>query len=99
MSKNMTNKLAGSNGSNYPHYSIREIMVLLDLDEASVRKLIEKAGITIEIMKKDPDETIRYEDFRRLWFSLANRREGRLLATLLIEELDNWFTKLFRRDQ
>ncbi len=94
---NMTNKNSDPGVSNFPHYSIGEIMALLNLDESSVRKLIIKAGIDIDKMKKDPSETIRYEDFRLLWLSLANRREGRLLARLLIEERENWFTRWGRK--
>jgi len=89
----MTSKNSDPGVSNFPHYSIGEIMSKLNLDELSVRKLISKAGIDIDIMKNDPSETLPYEDFRLLWVSLANRREGRLLAKMLIEEQDNWFTR------
>ena len=80
-----------------PQYTVNTIMQLLQVPEPGVRKLLIEAGIGVDANKIDPDEIIRYEDFRILWVSLANRREGRLLASLLIEESDNWFTKLSRR--
>jgi len=83
--------------SGTPEYSIAEIMDLLHADEQNVRHLIKKAGITIDESKKDPSETILYKDFRTLWISRANRREGRLLATLLIEESDNWLNRHFAK--
>ena len=79
-----------------PQYSINTIMQLLKLNESAVRKLLVDAGIEINDSKNDPDETIRYEDFRKLWISRANRPEGKLLATLLIEKSDNWFGGMFR---
>ena len=79
-----------------PQYSINTIMQLLKLNESAVRKLLVDAGIEINESKNDPDETIRYEDFRKLWISRANRPEGKLLATLLIEKSDNWFGGMFR---
>lgn len=81
--------------SETPKYSIAEIMNLLNFNEQKVRHLIKKAGIEIDELKKDPSETIDYKDFRTLWLSCANRREGRLLATLLIEESGNWFKRIF----
>jgi len=83
--------------SKTPRYTIAQIMELLDLDEPVVRKMIKKAGIAIDELISDPSERIRYEDFRLLWISVANRYEGRLLATLLIEEHENWFGNLFKK--
>ncbi len=75
----------------FPEYSLAEIMALLKIDEKSVRKLIKEAGIEIDLSKNDPSETIQYNDFRKLWVSRANRRDGRLLATLLVEPTTSWF--------
>jgi len=83
--------------SNTPRYTIAQLMDLLDLDEPVVRKMIKKAGIAIDEHISDPGERIRYEDFRLLWISVVNRYEGRLLATLLIEEHENWFGNLFKK--
>jgi hypothetical protein len=80
--------------SNTPAYSISDIMNLLGKNEPTVRKLIEKAGVEIDTGKSNPGETLCYEDFRRLWFSLANRRDGRLLGTLLVEESGNWWSNV-----
>ena len=85
------------NSSNIPRYSIAQIMELLDLEEPAVRKMIRKAGISIETRKSDPGERIPYEDFRKLWLSVANRYEGKLLAKMLIEEHENWYSKLIRK--
>ena len=93
----MTNNESESNLSKTPRYTIANIMKLLNLDEPKVRKLIKRAGIDIDELKSDPSELIRYKDFRLLWLSVANRRIGRLLATLLVEEPDNWFFNLFRK--
>ena len=93
----MTDKNLDKDVSGNPAYSIGEIMALLGYDEQKVRKLIKKAGIKIDELKQDPGERIRYEDFRYLWISLANRREGRLLETLLIEESSSWFGDMFRK--
>ena len=83
--------------SNTPRYSIAQIMALLDLEEPAVRKMIRKADIRIDVRKSDPGERICYEDFRILWLSVANRYEGKLLATMLIEEHENWYSKLLRK--
>ena len=93
----MTDKNLASGVSETPQYSIGDIMELLKRDELAVRKLLIKAGVEIEELKSDPSETIRYKDFRILWLSIANRREGRLLANLLIEESGNWLSKLIRK--
>lgn len=85
------------NRLNAPTYSIADIMKLLEINEPTVRKLIKKAGIPIDTAKCDPSETLCYEDFRRLWISRANRRDGRLLATLLVEESENWWLKVMGR--
>ena len=82
-----------------PAYAIAELMALLEKDELAVRQLIHKAGIEIDPLKQDPGERIRYEDFRRLWVSLANRREGPLLATLLIEKSESWFDAIIKRNR
>ena len=79
-----------------PQYTIEDIMKLLMLNEPGVRKLLIEAGAEVDELKIDPEETIRYEDYRKLWVSCANRPQGRLLATLLIEESGNWFDKMFR---
>lgn len=94
----MENKDQEHNTPVAPAYSISEIMALLKIDELAVRKLLTRAGITIDETKSDPNERIRYHDFRLLWVSLANRREGRLLSTLLVEKSGNWFDKMFRRE-
>jgi hypothetical protein len=78
-----------------PQYTINDLMKLLSLSEVGIRKLLVDAGIEIDESKSDPQEIIPYEDFRKLWISLANRPEGRLLATLLIEESGNWFDRMF----
>lgn len=91
----MTNENLSKNEPAYPKYQLAEIMDLLKMDEPKVRKLIKKAGIKIDEDKRDPNERIRYEDFRLLWISLANRREGRLLATLLIEDSESWIDRMF----
>ena len=83
--------------SKMPSYTIAQLMNLLDLREPAVRRMIKKAGIGIDESLNDPDETICYEDFRILWLSVANRYEGKLLATLLIEKHENWYSKLFNR--
>jgi len=85
------------NAQGAPAYAIAEIMAALEKDEDAVRKLIKKAGIEIDMLRQDPGERIRYEDFRRLWVSLANRREGQLLSTLLIEKSESWVDQVFKR--
>jgi len=95
----MANDNLDQNAQKTPAYSISEIMMLLKINESKVRKLLTRAGIEIDETKSDPNERIRYDDFRRLWVSLANRREGRLLATLLVEKTDSWFDKVFRKSR
>jgi hypothetical protein len=90
----MKNQNYGDDTEEFPEYSLADIMELLKIDEKTTRKLIKKAGIEIELSKSDPNEVISYEDYRKLWVSRANRREGRLLATLLVEECVNWWTKM-----
>jgi len=83
-----------SQNTEFPHYSIAEIMALLEKEESKVRNLLQKAGIETDVSKKDPHERIQYEDFCKLWASLVNRREGRLLSTMLLEGPGNWWTNL-----
>lgn len=90
----MTNQNSQSDQEKMPEYSIAELMALLKIDEPAVRKLLTKAGVEVDRSKTDPGETIRYDDFRKLWISRANKREGRLLATLLVEESGNWWTRM-----
>ena len=85
------------NPQEFPEYSLEELMTLLKIDEASIRRLIKEAGIEIDLSKNDPSETIQYDDFRKLWVSRANRRDGRLLATLLVEPTTSWFDWIGRK--
>ena len=80
--------------SNKPQYSIADIMELLDKNEAEVRKLIKKADVEIEENINDPTERINYQSYCKLWVSMVNRPEGKLLATLLVEDPGNWWTRL-----
>ena len=77
-----------------PKYSIAEIMDLLGQSERAVRTLIKKAGVDIDESKSDTSERIKYADYRKLWLSRANRREGKLLAKLLTEKSESWFDKI-----
>ena len=86
---------SNANPMSTPNYSITQIMDLLDINEPALRKMITKAGINIDESIIDPSETILYEDLRRLWLSVANRYEGKLLAKLLIEKHENWYSRLF----
>lgn len=90
----MENNQYNENHPPFPQYTIGEIMTLLKLDEKAVRNLISKADIEIDENINDPTERIAYDDFRKLWVSLANRREGRLLGALLVEESDSWWDKM-----
>jgi hypothetical protein len=87
------------NAQDAPAYSIAEMMTLMKKDEIAIRKLIKSAGVEIDLLRQDPSERIPYDDFRRLWISLANRRDGQLLSTLLIENSESWFDIVFRRQR
>ena len=95
----MIDKDLDSQNSEVPQYSIAEIIALLEKDEAKVRKLIKKAGVEIDESKNDTNEQIRYEDFCKLWVSLANRREGWLLSTMLVEESGNWWIRFLGKSK
>jgi hypothetical protein len=34
--------------------------------------------------------------FRLLWISRANRREGKMFSTMLVEKSEGWLDKMFR---
>jgi len=84
-----------SQNSEFPQYSIAEIMAVLEKEESKVRNLLKKDGIEIDASKNNPNERIQYEDFCKLWVSLVNQREGRLLSTMLVGGTGNWWTNLF----
>ena len=94
----IVNNYSEVTSSKNPQYTLANIMLLLDQKVLADRNLIKRAGIEIDELKSDPSEIIRYEDYRLLWISLANRCEGKLLSTLLVEEKShNWFSNLFGR--
>ena len=90
----MTNNETNPNQDAAPQYSIGEIMELLEKDESEVRKLIKKAGGVIDENVNNPNERISYEAYCKLWVSQINRREGKLLGTLLVGGTENWLGKL-----
>ena len=92
----MTKNESDKSNSAQPRYAISEIMALLDVDEREVREWLVAAGVDVDPSTSDPEERIDYPDYRKLWVSRANRTEGKLLATLLVEESTSWFDKLFR---
>ena len=92
----MTKKESDNHNLPKPKYAIGEIMALLDEDEQVVRKWLVAAGVDVDPLISNPEERITYPDYRKLWISRANRPEGRLLTTLLVEESTNWFDRLFR---
>ncbi len=92
----MTKKEAERNQVEEPRYTYSEIMVLLNVDERSLRKMLVDAGVDVDPSKNNPGEKIAYADYRKLWISRANRPDGRLLAKLLVEESDSWFGKWFK---
>ena len=93
----MTNSETNPNQSEAPQYAIREIMELLDKDESEIRSLIKKAGGEIDESVSDPNERISYEAYCKLWVSQINRREGKLLGTLLVGGTESWLGKLLGR--
>jgi hypothetical protein len=91
----MTTNEVDQNHLDEPRYTIGEIMALLAYDERAVRELLVAAGADVDPSKIDPHEKIAYADYCRLWVSRVNRSEGKLLATLLVEESTSWFDRLF----
>jgi hypothetical protein len=91
----MADKNTDQDLANKPQYSIADIMELLDKNEAEVRKLIKKADVEIKENINDPTERISYQSYCKLWVSMVNRPEGKLLSTLLVEESPgNWLSRL-----
>ena len=64
-------------------YTISEIMQVLKLNEAAVRKLFVDAGANLAELDQDTSEAVTKADVIALWHDRADTREGRLLADLL----------------
>ena len=64
-------------------YQLAEVMEKVELDEATLRKLLVDVGVEIEREKQDPKETVTYHDLVLLLADRAGSKEGDLLADFI----------------
>lgn len=64
-------------------YNLSDVMIKVELDESTLRKLLRDVGVEIDPEISDPQETITQKDLVALLADRAGSREGELLAAFI----------------
>lgn len=64
-------------------YNLSDVMIKVELDESTLRKLLHDVGVEIDPEISDPQETITQKDLVALLADRAGSREGELLAAFI----------------
>jgi hypothetical protein len=64
-------------------YKLSSIMAKVELDEPTLRKLLNAVGVEIDVNASDPEETITQKDLVALLADRAGSHEGELLAEFI----------------
>ena len=64
-------------------YNLSDVMIKVELDESTLRKLLRDVGVEIDPEISDPQETITQKDLVALLADRAGSREGELLVAFI----------------